>query len=316
MLTSKETEQVLVETAGEACDRINSFAKEVFSTRGGRIGSGMGAVMEALWGYYMNQLLKGEEGEAKECELAWMYGHEYNDFACITRDKDWDPESKEGELLRIEAKSMIASADESKAHFDQLHSLLGAHDLLLIIVWDWAPVDECRVTPQILRHFIGAARPIALLRDELHISRGGSFVKADKCPDGCDALTCRHIGEPINANDKRERQSGPEALRVSSKVSHAANFGGMVRMLKTNSEDSRKIFRKIRRESDTAHAYISFIHDSFPNEELNQYMASEWKQLADALSLQNIPKSKGDLVELIRKICPNYKDLLREIPKL
>ena len=63
-----------------AVDEVNAFTAEVFHTRGGRIGSGMGGVIEALWGFHLNSILKRDKGI--EYELGWIYGHEYNDFAC------------------------------------------------------------------------------------------------------------------------------------------------------------------------------------------------------------------------------------------
>jgi hypothetical protein len=34
-----------------ACQEINKFSDQVFKTRGGRMGSGMGVLIEALWAY-------------------------------------------------------------------------------------------------------------------------------------------------------------------------------------------------------------------------------------------------------------------------
>ena len=43
-----------------ACQRMNDFSTQILRTRGGRIGSGMGALLEALWGYMMNQIISQE----------------------------------------------------------------------------------------------------------------------------------------------------------------------------------------------------------------------------------------------------------------
>jgi len=169
----------------------------------------MGALLEALWGYFTNDELKKLTGPGALCELAWLYGHEYNDFACVVRGRPWNHMDRSGELLRVEAKSMIVSADESKAHFAELSKNLGGEDLLLVFVWDWVTVDGDTVVPCVLDHFIGEALPIAGLRDSLHEERGGSFVDARSCPDGCSPTECPHDGEPLNANGKRERLSGP-----------------------------------------------------------------------------------------------------------
>jgi len=312
MIDPEQAHEAIVEATGPACAQINAFAKKVLNTRGGRIGSGMGALLEALWGYYVNNALRDSAGQARQCELAWMYAHEYNDFACIVRDQKWDPTTREGELLRLEAKSMVASADESKAHFDQIVQKLNQQDILVVLVWDWVPVDDVRVCPQILDHFVGPALPIAEFRDALHIARGGTFVTPGKCPDGCAAGSCSHVGEPLNEQGKRERRTGPESRRVSQQVSYASNFGGMVRMLKTNSDAARKIFRESRRRNDTVDAYVSFIHKNFPNEEMNQYSASEWKRLAGRYDIDGTGLSKDDLAKKVRETAPEYRTQLRD----
>ena len=88
----------ILKTTEEARRRLNEFSARVLRTRGGRIGSGMGAVIEALWGFFVNQILL-EDAKCR-IELAWMYGHEYNDFACIGRGVEWHPETRAGELDR------------------------------------------------------------------------------------------------------------------------------------------------------------------------------------------------------------------------
>jgi hypothetical protein len=294
--------EVLVSATGLACQQINAFASEVFRTRGGRVGSGMGTLLEALWGYYVNRTLLEHGPFAGKIEIAWLADHEYNDFACLVTDQLWNARLKEGELLRIEAKSMNMGADESKGHFDELYNNLGEWDLLLVLVWGWKAVDEYRVSPQINDYFIGNARSIALLRDQLHIARGGTFVDRNNCPDG----------EPLNASGKRERLWGPESLRPSAKVSYAANFGGLVRMLKTNSDSARIVIRKIRAENDDVHRYISFIHRNYPNEERNQYRQSEWTLVANQLGLVTTGLS-ADLIYSQIRAQPNYQDTLRSL---
>ncbi|MGB0990871.1 MAG: hypothetical protein ACPG32_00200, partial [Akkermansiaceae bacterium] len=126
-------EKVITSTHS-AIDAVNAFTRKIFVTRGGRIGSGMGSVVEALWGFHVNRILKAEDGI--DYELGWIYGHEYNDFACVLTDEDWNPATKEGELFRIEVKSMVASADESKAHFDRLQHEFAQDELLAVFLWD------------------------------------------------------------------------------------------------------------------------------------------------------------------------------------
>jgi len=316
MVSSDNAQDAVVAASVDACKKINVFAKEVLHTRGGRIGSGMGTLLEALWGYFTNHGIGGQFQGDDQCELAWMYGHEYNDFALVLSCQEWKPATRDGELLRVETKSMVASADESKAHFDQIQQQLTEFDLLAILVWDWVSLDNVRVCPQILDHFVAPALPIAKLRDALHLARGGSFVDPARCPDNCQPGRCTHVGEPLNEQGKRERLSGPEACRVSQKVSYAANFGGMVRMLKTDSEAARTILRDARREDEVAHAYISFIHRCFPKEELNQYTAAEWRQLAELLDFKaTAGLKKNELVESIRHHYPHYREQLRDLTK-
>ena len=52
--------------------------------------------------------------------MGWLAEHEYNDYACLEMDCEWNPKTREGEFFRIEAKSMNLDADESKGHFDEL----------------------------------------------------------------------------------------------------------------------------------------------------------------------------------------------------
>lgn len=274
------------------------------------MGSGMGTLMEALWGYYTNQVLRLCKGHGIECEIGWLSGHEYNDFACVSRDAPWVQATRAGELFRIEAKSMNAGADESKGHFDELVTNLGDFDLLLVLVWSWDSYDDFRVYPRIRDHFIGPARAIATLRDALHIARGGSFVSRDECPEKCHVDACGHHGEPLNARGRRERLSGPPSCRPSAQVSYAANFGGLVRMLKTDSEEARRVFRKLRKEDATAHAYISFLHRSYPAEEKNQYLTSEWRLLAENLGIRTAGMPRDAIISAVRER-PGYQDLLR-----
>ena len=133
-------------------------------------------LLEALWCYYVNQVLYSlPAGES--CELAWMAENQYNDYACIARNGEWNPNTREGEFFRIEAKSMNLDADESKGHFDELQMHLGLYDLLLVMVWQWETTDAGHYSPIIKDHFIGPAKAIATLRDELHILRGGTILR-------------------------------------------------------------------------------------------------------------------------------------------
>ena len=213
----------------------------------------MGLLLEGLWGYFMSDLLQ-EHG----LEMAWLADHQYNDFACLPLDAAWDPATRTGELLRVEAKSVNMGADESKAHFDELERNIHPDDLLVVIAWRWTE-DGSRVWPCVIDIFTERARPIAVLRDKLHTARGGTFVRSETCPDGCSPVPCSHDGEPLNANGKRERLHGPESTRVSNKVSHAANFGGLLRMLHARSDAARKIKLAAIETDPAAAAYVQFV---------------------------------------------------------
>lgn len=305
--------EIITSASADAVTRINKFTKDVFHTRGGRIGSGMGLLLEGLWGYYVNQHLRECTDVSKDIEIAWITHHEYNDFACVYRNVPWDGATRAGEILRIEAKSMIASADESKAHFDEVLNYFAPNDLLIVLMWDWVPLDEFSFYPHVREQYLGLAREVAYLRDMLHLKRGGSFVDRNGCPDGCVPAACTHHEEPLNANGKRERLSGPNSCRPAN-VSYAANFGGLVRMLKTGGEDARREFRRIRKASDSAHEYINFIHRNRPDEEVNQYMKSEWVELANKLGVAiNRSLSSSEIRDLIAANVPDFRNYLRDL---
>lgn len=292
---------------------LNRFSKESFKTRGGRLGSGMGSLLEAVWIYFTNTALRNVGGQAVECEIGWLADHEPNDFACVITDQPWTPATREGELFRIEAKSMNLSVDESKAHYTELLSSIGENDQILILTWKWLEVDEWRFCPQVTDHLICPARPVAALRDALHVARGGSFVTTDSCQDGCTVQPCPHIGEPLNAAGKRERKGGPESTRPSAKVAFANNFGGLVRMLKTDNAGARGVFRQQRAGNEIAHEYISFIHRNFPDEEVNQYTIAEWRQVGEQAGLAVKGKNAAAIAQELRATTPEYQTLLRNL---
>ncbi|MHB8303549.1 MAG: hypothetical protein ACYDC6_12035 [Acidobacteriaceae bacterium] len=299
--------------APNALAALNTFSKEAFKTRGGRLGSGMGSLLEAVWIYFTNRALHNKGGEAADCEIGWLPDHEPNDFACVLRDSPWTPATREGELFRIEAKSMNVSVEESKAHFTELRPSMGPHDQLLILTWKWIEVDAWRFCPQVIDYLICPARPVAGLRDALHIARGGSFVQGGSCDDKCTENPCPHTGEPLNAAGKRERKGGPDATRPSAKVAFANNFGGLVRMLKTDNADARKVLRDQRTANDFAHEYISFIHRNFPDEEVNQYTIAEWRKVGADVGLAVTGKNAKSIAEELRTTTPEYQQRLRDL---
>ena len=312
-ITPNEAVAVITDSTEIAIQKINDFSSTVLRTRGGRFGSGMGTLLEALWGFYVNGELYAKYDEARGCELAWLMGHEYNDFACVRRACPWDPESRAGELLRVEAKSMNVGVDEPKGHFDELARKLGESDLLLVLLWEWEMVHREVAYPKIRDHFVSSALSVAKLRDQLHLARRGTFVRGGNCPDGCAGNRCVHEGEPLNAAGKRERKSGPESCR-SPKTPFAANFGGLVRMLKTRGPSASRRFKLARFEDETAHEFISFIHRNYPGEEASQYVGKDWRKLAEEHEIANWKRlKKEDLVTTIRANVPDYRETLRDL---
>lgn len=305
-------ERILQADAQRVINEINSFTSETFKTRGGRLGSGMGSLIEAMWVYYMNRVLRNEGGVAQLCEIAWLQDHEPADFACLTRGAEWEPSSRLGELFRIEAKSMNIGVDEAKGHFTNLLDETRQHDQLLVLVWSWTTVDDQYSWPRIHDFFLGPAIPVIRLRDALHIQRGGTFVDSQRCPDGCEYASCTHSGEPLNAAGKRERRSGPRSCKPAN-VEYAANFGGLIRMLKTDNDAARAQFRELRRADDVAHRYISFIHKHYPSEEINQYRKAEWQAALQHAGLRATGQSSAEANSLLRQHCPNYQELLRDM---
>lgn len=307
-----EVRKTIQLVSSSACEDINSFSRETLKTRGRRIGSGMGTLLEALWGYWVNDALEEEDSDAANCEIAWL-SHQYNDFACVPKDSDWDSADRETELFRVEAKSMILSADESKGHFDELVQNLTPNDLLLVLFWEWKEVDEYRVSPIIVDHFISPALPVARFRDDLHKARGGSFVDRANCPDGCDPNECCHHGEPLNANGKRERVDGPET-RKPANSSFGNNFGGLVRMLATSGDEAREVFREWRAQNDHVHRYVSFVYRHKPSRQSSQYLADEWRKVAKHAGVQGADSlNKSKLTEKVRNNVDDYQSLLRRL---
>ena len=130
------------------------------------------------------------------------------------------------------------------------------------------------------------------------------------CPDGCAPQPCTHFGEPLNAKGKRERLSGPESTKPGN-VAYAANFGGLVRMLKTSKPHAKTIFRNYRKNLQSAHEYINFVHRNLPNEEANQYTIAEWRKFAETLGIDLVP-DRLLLRNAISESFVDYQDMLRD----
>ena len=291
---------------------INEFTNKTFKTRGGRLGSGMGSLIEALWVYFMNTLLQNEGGKARVCELAWLPDHQPADFACLHREAEWEPQSRKGELFRIEAKSLNADVDEAKGHFTNLVKETSEFDQLLVVIWSWADIDAFYRWPRIHDYFIGPALPIIRMRDRLHLTRGGTFVAEGQCPDGCEVQPCSHVGEPLNKANVRERRTGPAACKGNNS-DYAANFGGLLRMIKTSSAAAKAALREERLSCDVCHRFVSFIHKHYPSQEMGQYGLADWRKLAGMLGVDPAGQNALALRATIQTTNPGYQELLREL---
>lgn len=256
LIEPRQAAELIRGSSAQVIKRLNSFTRDTFRTRGGRMGSGMGLLLEGLWGYTTSQVISSEG-----IEISWLVDDQYNDYAVTAVGEDWDPVARSGELLRIEAKTMNLGADETKGHFAELVERIHPNDLLLVMLWKWSPIEgsSYHVAPQVLDVFLERARPLAELRDALHVARGGSFVDPSECPDGCLPDACTHAGEPLNASGKRERLSGPESTRPSLKVAYANNFGGLKRMLAVRGVEAQKVRESFYQSSSVCRKYIDFM---------------------------------------------------------
>lgn len=257
LLEAREAAELIRGSSSQVISQLNAFTRDTFRTRGGRMGSGMGLLLEGLWGYTTSSVISSEG-----IEISWLVDDQYNDYAVTAVDEEWDPDTRSGELLRIEAKTMNLGADETKGHFAELVDDIDPDDLLLVMLWRWSPIEgsSYHVAPQVLDVFLERARPLAELRDALHIARGGSFVDPSNCPDGCSPHECTHAGEPLNASGKRERLSGPESTRPSIKVSHANNFGGLKRMLAVRGAEAKEVRDSYYKSSPVCKKYLDFMN--------------------------------------------------------
>lgn len=85
---------------------------------------------------------------------------------------------------------------------------------------------------------------------------------------GCEPPgQCTHIGEPLNSAGKRERASGPKACKPAGS-SYAANFGGLVRMVKTSNKKEQKQKSLLALQAacaadPVASAYVAFVQRNF-----------------------------------------------------
>lgn len=213
-------------------EKLNKFFSETFLVDSSEINYGhstrFGILFEAMWGYYM----KGEL-ETLGYMVKWICRNQYNDF--------YITDLLDNFICNIEVKTLCLDSDESKSHFDALQSELLDTDLLFVSAWKWDVHDDL-MKPKITESKFFVSKEIAVMRDELHILRGGNFVKE----------------EPINASGYRERLSGPDENKPP-KITHMANFGGLVRMLGTKSKISKVKLQEYYDSGGTCKEYIDFV---------------------------------------------------------
>jgi hypothetical protein len=213
-------------------EKLNKFFSETFLVDSSEINYGhstrFGILFEAMWGYYM----KGEL-EVLGYMVKWICRNQYNDFYISDLLGNF--------ICNIEVKTLCLDSDESKSHFDAIQSELLDTDLLFVSAWKWDVHDDL-MKPKITESKFFVSKEIAIMRDELHILRGGDFVNE----------------EPINASGYRERLSGPDENKPP-KVTHMANFGGLVRMLGTKSKTSKMKLQEYHDKGGTCKEYIDFV---------------------------------------------------------
>ncbi len=62
-----------------------------------------------------------------------------------------------------------------------------------------------------------------------------------------------------------------------------------------------------------AHEYISFIHEHYPSEEVNQYLKSEWQQVLRRVGLPVNGESARQVNDILRDSVPGYREVLRDM---
>jgi hypothetical protein len=288
--TPEQAERILREAHCRITDRVNAFSESHLLTVGGREESGLGALIEALWCFNANQILTSDNAPFS---VSWMSGNAYNDFAIVQNDLEWDPETHQGEIFRIEAKSMFSGADEPKGHFDHTLAKIGEFDQLLVIIWEWSrPTTRNLRHPIITSQFLGRAKPVAAYRDLLHRQRGGWFIgdkdsKDEICPDGCSSVPCKHFGEAINESGVRERRFGPESRKGRGATANASNFGGLVRMLAVKGAEKKNTAREFLLSNPMALEFVDFMYKNLPSKGDSFFSASEIRKIARQHNVEN-----------------------------
>jgi hypothetical protein len=224
--------QILENLNHKVIEKLNEFFSETFLVDSSEINYGhstrFGILFEAMWGYYMK-----EELQSLGYMLKWICTNQYNDFYITDTCGNF--------ICNVEVKTLCLNSDESKSHFDALQSEIHDSDLLFVSAWKWDVIGEL-MKPLVVKSEYFSSKSIAFMRDQLHVLRGGKFIKE----------------EPVNVSGYRERISGPEENKPP-KVSHMANFGGLVRMLGTRSKESKNKLQEFYDNDSDCKSYIDFV---------------------------------------------------------
>ena len=96
VISPRQAFEEVVAATPVACQEINRFARDVFLTRGGRMGSGMGVLLEVLWGYHVDKGRPARRVGNEGWEIGWLPDNEYNDFACLQCGATWSQRPSTG----------------------------------------------------------------------------------------------------------------------------------------------------------------------------------------------------------------------------
>ena len=224
--------QILENLNPKVIEKLNEFFSETFLIDFSKITHGhstrFGVLFESMWGYYMK-----EELQSLGYKLNWICKNQYNDFYITDTEGNF--------ICNVEVKTLCLNSDESKSHFDAIQSEILDTDLLFVSAWKW-DVFGGLMKPLVVRSEYFSSRNIASMRDQLHILRGGNFIKE----------------EPVNVSGYRERITGPSENKPP-KISHMANFGGLVRMLGTKSRESKNKLEEFYGGNHDCRSYIEFV---------------------------------------------------------
>ena len=86
-------------------------------------------------------------------------------------------------------------------------------------------------------------------------------------------------------------------------------------MIGVSNDERRRTLQTLRRDNDTIHRYLSFVHNSQPSRERSTYNIGTWRELAQSFGLEEVDGlTKFQIQEIMmRTHGENYRDVLRTI---